>query len=86
MDCVLLAWDGEADQLHLLIEHPPKLSVSALVNAFKGTSSRGLRKARSDIATGYCDEVLWSSRCFAASTTCEKGKRYPHKQCASSST
>ena len=88
MDCVLLAFDGEADHLHLLIEHPPKLSVSALVNAFKGTSSRGPRKARSDIAARYRDGVLWSPSYFAASTggaALEKVKQYVQQQRASSS-
>ena len=88
MDCVLLACDGEADHLHLLLEHPPKLSVSALVNAFKGTSSRGLRKVRSDIAAHYRDGVLWSPSYFAASTggaPLEKVKQYVQQQRASSS-
>ena len=88
MDCVLLACDGEADYLHLLIEHPRKLSVSALVNAFKGTLSRGLRKASSDIAALYREGVLWSPSCFAASTggaPLEKVKQYVQQQRASSS-
>ena len=79
MDCVLLACDGEADHLCLLIEHPPNLSVSALVNTFKGTSRRGLREARSDIAAHYRDDVLWSAANSAASTggaLLEKGKQY----------
>jgi REP element-mobilizing transposase RayT len=50
MDCKLMACDGEADHLHLLVEFPPKLSVSAMVNALKGTSSWLLRQARPDIA------------------------------------
>jgi putative transposase len=36
MDCRLLASDGDADHRHILLEYPPKLSVSVLVNAFKG--------------------------------------------------
>jgi REP element-mobilizing transposase RayT len=43
MGCDLLACDGEADHLHAIIEYPPKVSISALVNALKGTSSRLLR-------------------------------------------
>src|SRR5215467_4448024 len=50
MDCKLLASDGEADHLHILVEYPPKLSVSVLVNAFKGTSSRVLRRLRPELA------------------------------------
>jgi hypothetical protein len=37
-----------------------KHSLSVLVNAFKGTSSRLLRKQRPDIASRYRDGVLWS--------------------------
>ncbi|MBO0857540.1 MAG: transposase [Chloracidobacterium sp.] len=40
MDCNLPACDGEEDHLHFLMEYPPKLSVSVMVNAFKGTSRR----------------------------------------------
>ena len=36
------------------------LSVSGLVDALKGTSSRLLRKERPDIADRYSDGVLWS--------------------------
>jgi putative transposase len=32
--------------------------VSVLVNAFKGTSSRMLRRNRPDIASRYCDGAL----------------------------
>ena len=38
VDCRLLACDGEADHVHLLVEYLPKPSVSALVNMFNGTS------------------------------------------------
>jgi putative transposase len=52
---------------HILVEYPAKLSVSVLVNAFKGTSSRMLRRNRPDIASCYRDDVLWSPAYFAAS-------------------
>jgi putative transposase len=68
MDCHALACDGEADHLHLLIEYPPKLSVSVLVNAFKGTSSRLLREERPDIARRHWRGTLWSPSYFAASS------------------
>jgi putative transposase len=68
MGCELLACDGEDDHLHAIVEHPPKLSVSVIVNALKGTSSRVLRKQRPDIARRYFDGVLWSPSYLAAST------------------
>lgn len=67
MDCVLVACDGEADHIHLLVEYPPKYSISVLVNALKGTSSRLLRTSRRDIAKRYWKGVLWSPSYFAAS-------------------
>jgi putative transposase len=83
MHCQLLACDGEADHLHLLVEYPPKLSVSVMVNAFKGTSSRLLRQARPGIAAQYRDGVLWSPSYFAASTggaTLETVRKYVEQQ------
>jgi len=87
MGANLLACDGEADHIHLLVEYPPKHSVSTLVNALKGTSSRLLRANRPDIATRYWNGVLWSPSYFAASTggaTLETVKRYVEQQRASS--
>jgi len=46
----------------------PKLSVTVLVNAFKGTSSRLLRKERPDIARRNWRGTLWSPSYFAASS------------------
>jgi len=67
MDARLIALEGEFDHIHLLIEYPPKLSISVLVNAIKGTSSRLLRKERPDIALCYFQGVLWSPSYFAVS-------------------
>ena len=40
----ILEIEGESDHVHLLVEIPPKLSVSQIVNSLKGVSSRMLRK------------------------------------------
>jgi putative transposase len=40
----LIEIDGEKDHVHLLIEYPPKLAISTLVNSLKGVSSRLMRK------------------------------------------
>ncbi len=40
MDFPLLEFKGEADHVHLLVEYPPKISISQRVNALKGVSSR----------------------------------------------
>jgi REP element-mobilizing transposase RayT len=36
----LVQMDGEDDHVHLLVEYPPKVAVSSLVNSLKGVSSR----------------------------------------------
>lgn len=63
----LVEMDGEHDHVHLLVEYPPKVAVSALVNSLKGVSSRLLRKSRPDLANRYWSGVLWSPSYFAAS-------------------
>jgi putative transposase len=63
----LIEMDGEDNHVHLLIEYPPKLAVSALVNSLKGVSSRLLRLERPDIEHRYWKGVLWSPSYFAAS-------------------
>ena len=66
-DATLVEVDGERDHIHLLIEYPPKVSISVLVNSLKGVSSRMLRKDRPDMADCYWRGVLWSPSYFAAS-------------------
>ena len=63
----LIEMDGEDDHVHILVEYPPKLAVSALVNSLKGVSSRLLRKERPDIRDRYWKGVLWSPSYFASS-------------------
>lgn len=67
-DAELKEMDGENDHVHLLINYPPKVALSALVNSLKGASSRVLRKERPDIAERfYYKGVLWSPSYFASS-------------------
>lgn len=64
MNFRILEFNGEGDHVHALIEYPPKLSVSQIVNALKGVSSRRYGQA------GYKkphNEALWSPSYFAAS-------------------
>lgn len=63
----LVEMDGEDDHVHLLVQYPPKVAVSALVNSLKGVSSRLLRRDRPDLAARYWQGVLWSPSYFAAS-------------------
>lgn len=58
---------GEHDHIHLLVNYPPSVELSKLVNSLKGVSSRLLRRQCSDIADRYWKNVLWSRSYFAAS-------------------
>jgi putative transposase len=63
----LVEIDGEADHVHLLINYPPKVSASALVNSLKGVSSRLLKKKHPELLKRYWKGVLWTPSYFAAS-------------------
>ena len=64
----LREFNGEDDHVHLLVEYPPKVAVSALVNSLKGVSARRLRteftgRMNRHLMHGH----LWSPSYFAAS-------------------
>ena len=64
----LVEFDGEKDYVHLLINYPPRVSVSRLVNSLKGVSSRLIRKKRyACIQDKLWAGALWSPSYFAAS-------------------
>jgi len=63
----LIEMNGQVDHVHLLVNYPPKHSVSSLVNSLKGVSSRLLRRERPDLERRYSKDVLWSPSYFAAS-------------------
>jgi putative transposase len=63
----LVEMNGEDNLVHLLVNYPPKHSVSSLVNSLKGVSSRLLRLERPDLVRRYWKGVLWSPSYFAAS-------------------
>lgn len=66
-EAVLAEFDGEDEHVHLLVNYPPKVSVSSLVNSLKGVSSRLLRKNFPELEQRYWKGVLWSPSYFAAS-------------------
>lgn len=64
----LIEFDGEHDHVHLLVNYPPKVAISKLVNSLKGVSSRSLRKQfKQHIEKYYWKGVLWSPSYFAGS-------------------
>lgn len=66
-DSTLVEMDGEGDHVHLLVEYPPAVTVSRLVNSLKGVGSRLLNKERPDIGKRRWEGALWSPSYFAAS-------------------
>lgn len=64
----LIEFDGEDDHVHLLVNYPPKVSVSKLVNSLKGASSLMIRKKDyPSIKEKLWGNALWSPSYFAAS-------------------
>lgn len=63
----LVEFDGEHDHVHLLVNYPPKVAISSLVNSLKGASSRILRKKHPEIRNKLWGNALWSPSYFASS-------------------
>jgi len=60
--------NGEDDHVHLLIEYPPTVQLSKLVNSLKGVSSRRLRQQNfPEVKRKLWGDHLWSPSYFAAS-------------------
>ena len=59
----LIEFDGERDYVHLLINYPPKVTVSKLVNSLKGVSSRLLKKHHDP----YIRQFLWKNNLWSPS-------------------
>ena len=64
----LVEFDGEDDHVHLLVNYPPKVSISKLVNSLKGVSSRMIRQKKyPSIKQKLWGGALWSPSYFAGS-------------------
>ena len=64
----LVEFDGENDHVHLLVNYPPKVSISKLVNSLKGVSSRMIRRKNyPSIREKLWCGALWSPSYFAGS-------------------
>lgn len=61
-------FNGEQDHVHILVNYPPKVAVSKLVNSLKGVSSRRLKQYHPElIKPAYMKNALWSPSYFAGS-------------------
>ena len=69
MGGTLEEFDGERNHVHLLIQYPPKWSISIIGNNLKGRSSRLLRRDMPDVKKRYWGDgsALWHRSYFAGS-------------------
>ncbi|WP_329423626.1 IS200/IS605 family transposase [Streptosporangium sp. NBC_01495] len=64
----LAEFNGENNHVHLLMNFPPKIALSKLVNSLKGVSSRRMRTEFPESARHcYRANRLWSGSYFAGS-------------------
>ena len=67
-EATLQQFDGERDDVHLLITYPPRVAISRPVNSLKGVSSRLIRKKHyPTIERALWGGSLWSPSSFAGS-------------------
>ena len=64
----LQEFNGETDHVHLLVNFPPKVAVSKLVNSLKGVSSRRMKLLHPELVQlAYRKNSLWSPSYFGGS-------------------
>jgi putative transposase len=67
-ECELVEFNGEGEHVHLLVNFPPKVALSKLVNSLKGVSSRRIRQEFPELVPHYYQaNKLWSASYFAGS-------------------
>jgi putative transposase len=80
----LTDFNGEPDHVHLIIDFPPDVEISKLVNNLKTVSSRLIRKEfAQSINQVYSKPVFWTGAYFVAScggVTIEQVKKYVENQ------
>lgn len=80
----VIEFNGESDHVHLLIDYPPGVEVSKLVNNLKTVSSRLIRKEfAEELNRVYSKPVFWTGAYFVASTggvTLEQLRAYVENQ------
>jgi len=65
MGGTLEEFKGEGDYVYLLIQYPPKWSISKIVNNLKGRSSRLLRRDMPDIKENHNKAGVWDRNYLA---------------------
>jgi putative transposase len=65
--CELAESNGEPQHVHLLVNFPPTVAISRLVNSLKGVSSRRLKQEFPGPAPALLARRLWPRSYFAGS-------------------
>lgn len=60
-------YEGGADYVRLLIQYPPTVQLTKLVNNLKSVTSRRMRDKFPELKEVYISPVLWSRSYFAGS-------------------
>jgi putative transposase len=80
----LTDFNGEPDHVHLVIDFPPDVEISKLVNNLKTVSSRLIRKEFANVVNRvYSKPVFWTGVYFVAScggVTVEQVRKYVENQ------
>lgn len=80
----ILVIDGEDDHIHLVVDYPPKLSLSKLVMVLKANTTKKIREQRFDeVESVLMDDHFWSPSYLVSSTggdSLEKVRRYVQDQ------
>lgn len=81
----LVEFNGEQDHVHLLIEYPPKMQLTKLINSLKGVSSRKLKQYFPELhQPAWLHDALWSPSYFCGScggASLEVLEKYIKQQC-----
>lgn len=80
----ILDIDGEDDHVHLVVDYPPKLSLSKLVMVLKANTAKRVREQRfEEVESVIWGNHFWSPSYFVSSTggaSLEKVRRYVQDQ------
>lgn len=68
LDSIVREANHEGDHIHVMVEYPPTLAISTLVNSLKGVSSRAVRAVHlTELRESLFGEHFWSPSYFASS-------------------
>ncbi|CAI1927394.1 Transposase and inactivated derivatives [Serratia quinivorans] len=83
-DVELKEFNGESEHIHMLVNFPPEVAISKLVNSLKGVSSRKMKLYFPDLhKSAWKSDALWSASYFAGSVggaSLEVVKKYLEEQ------